>query len=371
MASPEVDYGKFSSLSTPYQLWEPDAQATLETYADIYLNGSIHSPGGFHFAINVDPSMFEVYLASKTGTRAWNEFLNETNSLVYPRMLQTDSGLLITSRSDTDFVVLAIDTDIDNLFSSIKYTLEPTILPDGGLSSEGQYSLISDASTFSLIDEDGMFAKYQITEGSVSLVDSGVLGSTPDAARVNTLSVFSNGTTLFELFTTTGYEPECSLILQVLDSPLSTDPMASSWCFQPEFDVHSGAAFVSSAGEPLVLISDGSYIYGSTLSSDTFWQVDAGQYPSISENGGVLAAVWGGSYCFNSHKHNTRASPRMCDTIPTPTDWTLSYTVGQVDAWMNHFSQSSVSLLNVCNENLLHGSWALGSRPDVAVLEGG
>jgi hypothetical protein len=53
MATPEVNYGKFSNSTYPYQLWEPDHQDDYQEYISIYRSGQTHAPG-FNFAINTD-----------------------------------------------------------------------------------------------------------------------------------------------------------------------------------------------------------------------------------------------------------------------------------------------------------------------------
>jgi hypothetical protein len=69
------DYGKFSSLPYPYQIWEPDSQADLLAYADLFLGGPPHPPG-LHFAINMDINQFRVHTASRTGN-GWNVLLDD------------------------------------------------------------------------------------------------------------------------------------------------------------------------------------------------------------------------------------------------------------------------------------------------------
>ncbi|GMH55578.1 hypothetical protein TrRE_jg9861, partial [Triparma retinervis] len=57
-------YGKFGARSAPLQIWEPDYQGKITSLVDDYLDGrdSLGTPsgGGLAFAINIDPSMFDV-----------------------------------------------------------------------------------------------------------------------------------------------------------------------------------------------------------------------------------------------------------------------------------------------------------------------
>ncbi|CAN0409713.1 unnamed protein product, partial [Ectocarpus fasciculatus] len=82
MASDDIDYGKFSAGNYPYQLWEPDAQEDILEYIDIYSSGKEHD-AGFHFAINVDIAMFEVYSRGSTG-RALNQPIMGTTGATRP-----------------------------------------------------------------------------------------------------------------------------------------------------------------------------------------------------------------------------------------------------------------------------------------------
>jgi len=63
----QVNYGKFSSLQFPLQLWEPDAQQDYADFIYIYQNGTIKTPQpGFLFAINTDLAMFQIYSSIAT-----------------------------------------------------------------------------------------------------------------------------------------------------------------------------------------------------------------------------------------------------------------------------------------------------------------
>lgn len=60
LADPSVDYGKFSSGTYPYQLWEPGAQAAIQALVEVFQGGRPHAPG-LDFASNSDSAMFQVY----------------------------------------------------------------------------------------------------------------------------------------------------------------------------------------------------------------------------------------------------------------------------------------------------------------------
>ena len=55
---------QFGAREGPLQLWEPDYQGTITGFINDYIDGrdlyNVPSGGGLAFAINIDPSMFDV-----------------------------------------------------------------------------------------------------------------------------------------------------------------------------------------------------------------------------------------------------------------------------------------------------------------------
>jgi len=81
----EENYGKFSDSSYPIQLWEPDLQSDIQAYIALYHSGEVHSPG-FHFAINIDVAMFDVYSGEGGSQRSVNKraYAGGTGPVVAP-----------------------------------------------------------------------------------------------------------------------------------------------------------------------------------------------------------------------------------------------------------------------------------------------
>lgn len=111
MATPEVNYGKFSNMSSPYQLWEPDAQEDIIEYINIYRSGHEHAEG-FHFAINSDIAMFRVYSSSESNNTgidtavgmnklvaqaASKPFIVQISSSAYLAVFQDETGNIATT----------------------------------------------------------------------------------------------------------------------------------------------------------------------------------------------------------------------------------------------------------------------------------
>mmetsp|Transcript_31382 Transcript_31382/g.52951 ORF Transcript_31382/g.52951 Transcript_31382/m.52951 type:complete len:830 (-) Transcript_31382:850-3339(-) len=121
----------------------------------------------------------------------------------------------------------------------------------------------------------------------------------------------------------------------------------------------------------------------------------------------VLMLVSDYGYCYNSHSHNTRSSPKVCTAMSAarPTKHVLDYTVGLVEDWLqltetnkgetivpeenpketvahetpdfrttgpipplkHSRSTSTVAFVTPCHGRLMHGSFDQGSRPSVAL----
>lgn len=72
----EENYGKFAMSEYPIQLWEPDLQSDIQSYVNLYHSGERHE-AGFHFAINIDIAMFDIYSGDSGSQRS-------VNNRVYP-----------------------------------------------------------------------------------------------------------------------------------------------------------------------------------------------------------------------------------------------------------------------------------------------
>lgn len=145
-----------------------------------------------------------------------------------------------------------------------------------------------------------------------------------------------------------------------------------------------------------VFVASGGYIYGAKVSlaslqgqnkenamaSIRWVRLMAGTHVSaaikVYQNESVLMLLTGDGYCFNSHTHNTRSAPSVCNSPATSTPFVLDYSLGLVPVWEQVLAEAdaatfssngtviSVCGLNTVNHtffNILHGTYDLGRKP--------
>jgi len=102
--------------------------------------------------------------------------------------------------------------------------------------------------------------------------------------------------------------------------------------------------------------------------------VDVGTHPSLSLyqfNGQVfLFEVHGDGYCWNSEINNKRSEVRLCNNVPTSTEYILTYNFGTFDSWISHINNKLANktapldtLLGSCHSQILHGTYDSGTNP--------
>ena len=80
------------------------------------------------------------------------------------------------------------------------------------------------------------------------------------------------------------------------------------------------------------------------------------------------------AYCWNSETHNKDAAVGVCDQVPTSTPGVLAYSYGMLHDWTRFLTNIATAgpiieqWITPCNNALLHGTFALGSRPAVALV---
>lgn len=140
------NYGKFSNGLYPYQLWEPDSQLDFQDYINIYQSGEVHNEE-FHFAINIDIAMFQLYsnINNNTCTSPSINLIVEENLSFKPFISKTDyvnifiylylkDNMFILSRVnviDTNNKNIVVDQYIDlpnDLYSWLMPTSESKIV---------------------------------------------------------------------------------------------------------------------------------------------------------------------------------------------------------------------------------------------------
>ena len=123
------------------------------------------------------------------------------------------------------------------------------------------------------------------------------------------------------------------------------------------------------------------------LPTSTWTTIGVGNHIDISvSSGGVVMLVTDYGFCYNSHKHNTRSTEKVCSSIPTPSKHVLDYNIGYEKDWValltsdeRFIAMSSLSntddsqesesnrYITPCHKRILHGSFDQGLRPSVSL----
>ncbi|GMI00850.1 hypothetical protein TrST_g5041 [Triparma strigata] len=165
--------------------------------------------------------------------------------------------------------------------------------------------------------------------------------------------------------------------LTLTDSPTSTH-LLPPHVLPPALQVKFANVTSFSTSNSLSFVSDGEKVYASNVSDPANPTepkvIGLGSFVSTSQLDDQLLLMTEGNHCYNSHKHNTRSFPLVCDTKTNPaTDMCeeiLDYSLASVANWQNWLEQAEDSDFTItsCNEYILHGSWGGGSKPSPALF---
>lgn len=431
MATSDVNYGKFSTSHYPYQLWEPDAQEDILQYIDIYRSGAEHGPG-YHFAINVDIAMFQVYAQDATGS-AINHPVAATDGATtpliarFPLLTEWPCSIAVYVMSDGVVSYSILCPIGDNLYparldelsqesisaESSKWLIEAeessltsadTIPSEDGLSIA--LMILADSGNFVLqeISDTGVsgahFKGTFLKSAESELFLDGRLGYCSDLKHIydalgkSSVQPASNSSTcaltlsrvrfgsagnaemLVRIYEVSSVAIESGKL--VLLAELHVPTPTESLIFSAKIVKLSPTAFA-------VFCSFDGVVYGTSLlksknpGSETLvtrWvALSVGNHVSLSEANGVIMMVTDFGFCFNSHKHNTRAYPTVCGTTPMPSDTVLDYSIGLSLAWEEvlqisacvYGSGTGCTEISPCHRSILHGSYDQGSHPSVVL----
>lgn len=121
------------------------------------------------------------------------------------------------------------------------------------------------------------------------------------------------------------------------------------------------------------------FIYGAVLtdvmSNKTLfpsWKlIGAGRNLGISFGfGDLIMLVSDFGFCYNSHKHNTRSTEKICSSLPHPSKNVMDYSVASENDWLVHLAADSSDLssfVTPCHHRIMHGSYDQGSRPSISL----
>lgn len=421
LASPSINYYKFSNGTYPYQLWEPDAQSSFLQYVNIYKYGYSNPtgneielaehPSGFNFAINIDVGMFQLYTGSAT-RKAINKIIVNDNLAYNPHIeyIEDSTRLFLhsyqLSNSLNQLYYSFISLSSQNYPSDVNTlsTFNKIDLPTSDIVT--CMRLISNSRILYLFGNSNLLAIYLIDTQNqmISSIDYSFTSLQSELGEV-LLDIDEIGDEGSNQFIILGVQSSESTNTQDLIASIveiTTIGLISSIKIIKQYT--SGtfplAASISDA-KVLVLSSDSSQFFLITSIDSTIigahfsfdaednvvliksqWiQLSVGKTIDISNFGDVIMMVNSDGYCFNSEGHNTQAYPNtVCSTIPISTPYILDYSIGLENTWLSFFQSSSCiyGVSTNCNgitscSNILHGSYEQGSSPSVAlgVLEDG
>eukprot|EP01112_Ceratiomyxa_fruticulosa_P008252 TRINITY_DN2133_c0_g1_i3.p1 TRINITY_DN2133_c0_g1~~TRINITY_DN2133_c0_g1_i3.p1 ORF type:complete len:687 (+),score=107.61 TRINITY_DN2133_c0_g1_i3:1026-3086(+) len=391
----DLDYGKFVHREYPYLFWEPSDQKTILEASDAYLgNGSlIHEPG-FRFAINIDPVQLQVFVGSRSGS-AWN-YNTVTTLAKNPQIVAIGSNVLTTFNS----------------LSNVQYQLSSFdgVLGDLKIGQPRNFTTKLDAiSSLEYLDQNevlfagdlfGNFEIFSVNITSSTPFKSVYVGYLPlPAYSSSQIAITSQQNTIF-IVQAISSNSDCYLQLQLWSLSGSNQPVSigKAVCVQDVveyLELSLDIEFQSSTSISGVLLfsdssmniysyvfsvnsTNGDFILNQGVATKTPIMIDVGSRSSISlssYNGTLFVlSTQTDSYCWNNEVDNKRPEPALCESIPTPTSYILTYTFAKYSDWVDNIISSaqrqSKGIINCCSENIFHGAFDSGSNSDVSLFVG-
>uniref|UniRef100_A0A7S0MXQ1 Uncharacterized protein n=1 Tax=Pyramimonas obovata TaxID=1411642 RepID=A0A7S0MXQ1_9CHLO len=119
-----------------------------------------------------------------------------------------------------------------------------------------------------------------------------------------------------------------------------------------------------------IFFAAGGKVYAGSKHSDelaftNFRLIGLGSSVHATSLDNVLLLVTEGNHCYNSHGHNTRAFPLVCDPKTEPGDaceYALDYSLGTARNWFSWLQETN-TVITPCNEHILHGTFSGGHNP--------
>jgi len=100
--------------------------------------------------------------------------------------------------------------------------------------------------------------------------------------------------------------------------------------------------------------------------------LDVGNQPSVSlatiKNETWIVEVHNNGFCWNNEPDNKRADPGVCDSVPTPSQYILTYNFGRFSDWTTQIINNTAPIFSACHPTILHGTYDTGSFPDVKLF---
>ena len=420
------NYYKFSNLTYPYQLWEPDSQATMLQYANLYKYGTVapagdavpvpEHPPGYAFAINIDVSMQQVYTGSVSGVAVNKAITTGTPLTATPFIVYLSPGAFLYSQTTLTNGSLTLQYAFlsaagpDPLLSVVSSDIGPlSELPQPAAANQVAAVTRVSASQVALLFEDAstLALTYDIAGQKLSTDDAIPTpppGSVPAGAIATDLAI-ADASALRLLVTVEGGvdgAPQSVVVLRSVSA--AGQEVASATIFvAPAGVAVSDAKLVvvpppqgADDGSALYLIASvavGTQVLGcyfslntttlavramprdtdvSTAGSDSplAWVVlTVGSQLALSAVEDVVMLVNADGFCYNSKSHNTQNAPSVCSQAPSSTAGVLDYSIGLARSWTDLLSTSSC--LYAASTGLdvggAHGAAAAGGGACVAI----
>jgi len=154
------------------------------------------------------------------------------------------------------------------------------------------------------------------------------------------------------LFESTSSSDVCSLQGIVTYTTSNNLIYATALCLAMNYSNDSGALRINSSSPLVIDVGTNTVLSGVEVQPGLF----------------AILELHGDGYCYNSHTHNTRASPRICSQSPQSTKNVLVYNYGLYSSWLSYllqplYSNTTTKFITSCNAEILHGSYDQGHNP--------
>mmetsp|Transcript_26686 Transcript_26686/g.44747 ORF Transcript_26686/g.44747 Transcript_26686/m.44747 type:complete len:622 (+) Transcript_26686:287-2152(+) len=308
MATQANHYGKFGSGNHPLQLWEPDSQAQIANFVNGYVTGQAKGvPSGGGLAFAINVDI---------------------------PMFDTFTSRTLTGVNARGFNVVVEDGDPTGPLRAT----DPKLVYDSPNELTLQYWISITA------------IKRKLTMSPFTSLQVGL----PEEDEVEALGGIDPP-----------YEPRNprNEYRENILEHLGDLPVAST--------------SLQEVGElSFIFVSVGGKVYGASKRSDelaftNFRLIGLGSSVHASSLDSTLLLVTEGNHCYNSHIHNTRAFPLVCDPKTAREDaceYALDYSVGTAENWSLWLEQQPDAVLTPCNEFILHGTFSGGQNPSGALF---
>ena len=160
----EKDWGKFKNVNRPLQLWEPTHQTDIQKYAKIFV--AHPHPIGYAYAINIDPSMYQVYTAgiSKENLK-YNIIKDDSFLMKHTVFTVVDGNILYLFNSAQKYMMTFSVESKNNKITEISKE-EWTTVPQGELKDCVYLGRVEGKDILVVDNKEGDFYVYEIDSSS-------------------------------------------------------------------------------------------------------------------------------------------------------------------------------------------------------------